>query len=321
MSGGTFPRRARRDGPRCPPRGTASATAPRRKPGTTGWFLLLPGLLSLREVPACHPLPPRSPRPGTGLPGAAPPAGAGTRRAGDGAPRARASGVLPGYHPGRRKGVCLPSQQGEFPSILPPSAACPEGSGWQEGGEGKKKTPKNDGKERGAEESLLGGKLSALKANVTPRRAGAPSTAAPGRGGAAAARRGPPLLPGATAEPGRAGARGAERGSPQPTGTRSWPWGVPPVPLRAALLAPRWGGDPGVPRTGGTHTQSEVSLSGGRSVSQAPVTERAGKHRRAWLGGQGGDGYGGTAGPGSPPSPPGAGRAPGTDRRDFFPHR
>lgn len=34
-------------------------------------------------------------------------------------------------------------------------------------------------------------------------------------------------------------------------------------------------------------------------MSQAPVTERAGKHRRAWLGGQGGDGYGGTAGPGS----------------------
>lgn len=320
MSGGTFPRRARRDGPRCPPRGTASATAPRRKPGTTGWFLLLPGLLSLREVPACHPLPPRSPRPGTGLPGAAPPAGAGTRRAGDGAPRARASGVLPGYHPGRRKGVSLPSQQGEFPSILPPSAACPEGSGWQEGGEGKKKNPKNDGKERGAEESLLGGKLSALKANVTPRRAGAPSTAAPGRGERQPHAGVPRFCPG----PPRSLAgleRGEQRGGALSPRELAAGRGVsPPSPSEPLCLLPGGEGTPVSPAPG-AHTQSEVSLSGGRSVSQAPVTERAGKHRRAWLGGQGGDGYGGTAGPGSPPSPPGAGRAPGTDRRDFFPHR
>lgn len=64
---------------------------------------------------------------------------------------------------------------------LPPPPAL-KGPAGRKGERGKKKTPKNDGKERGAEESLLGGKLSALKANVTPRRAGAPSTAAPGRG-------------------------------------------------------------------------------------------------------------------------------------------
>lgn len=214
---------------------------------------LPPRPVFLKEITACHPLPPRSLRPGAGLPG--PPrrrAGQAGRagRAGGGVPRAQASRVLPGCHFGWRKGVSLHSQQGEFPGTPPPPSTLKGPAGRKEG-EGKRA-----GKERGIRQHLPSGcgrgiltgeKSLAWKANVTPRRTGAPRTE----------HRGSPVLSGPIAEPGRAGARGAERGSPQPTGTHSWVRGPPPATPRDALRALRWGGDPAVPRKEG---QSEVSL-------------------------------------------------------------
>lgn len=238
---------------------------------------LPPRPVFLKEITACHPLPPRSLRPGAGLPG--PPrrrAGQAGRagRAGGGVPRAQASRVLPGCHFGWRKGVSLHSQQGEFPGTLPPPSTLKGPAGRKEG-EGKRA-----GKERGIRQHLPSGcgrgiltgeKSLAWKANVTPRRTGAPRTE----------HRGSPVLSGPIAEPGRAGARGAERGSPQPTGTHSWVRGPPPPhPETLCVLS---GGEE-TPLSPGRRDKVRCpwrDLSGARSVSQAPVTrrDRAGRRR------------------------------------------
>lgn len=120
-SGSAFPRRTRKAPGPClvgvfpaEPDGAVPAAHPRSSLGCRfppasppAWHRRLvsfpPWPVFLKENTSCPPLPPLSPRPGAGV------AGPPRRQASGGALRSRASGVLPGRHPGWRKGVSLRS--------------------------------------------------------------------------------------------------------------------------------------------------------------------------------------------------------------------
>lgn len=258
---------------------------------------LPPRPVFLKEITACHPLPPRSPRPGAGLPG--PPcrrAGQAGRagRAGGGVRRAQASGVLPGCHFGWRRGVSLHSQQGEFPGTLPPPSALKGPAGRKEG-EGKRA-----GKERGIRQHLpsgcgrgilTGGKIFGMEGKCYSPPRWCPANGAPGFPGAVRAHRGA----------WQGWSEGSREGEPSAHGNSQLGVGSPPThPETLCVLS---GGEE-TPLSPGRRDKVRCpwrDLSGARSVSQAPVTrrDRAGRRR------------------GRVPTQRDAGRARGRDRRTF----
>lgn len=276
-----FPGGAGRGGPRCPPAEQPRPPLPAESlapPAAFLLLLLLPGLLSSRMSRLCHPPPPRSPRPGAGLPG----------RAGGGAPRSPARMCPP--PPRLEKGTfSLRSQQGEFPGTLPPSAGCPEWSRLT--GRGKKRwegarDPQHvpSSRRRGI---LTGGKLLASKANATSPPCRCPEHGEGGAPGATAAQRGPPVLPGGHGGAWVGWSEGSREGEPSAHGNSQLGVGPPPRPELLRVL-PRGEGTPLSPQTRG---QSEGVSGGGRSVSQAPVTQRdraGGTPESAALAGRGG---------------------------------